>query len=443
MLSFTSPLSIKGLLQISRSSDGVRRLLTGAGTGGIAMILNKVATIASAVIFARLLGVEGYGIFAIATSGMTIALIACEFGLPSLLVREIARSHVKANWSRINGLLHSARRFFLTACVLAASLALVTLILSGDRIDVGQRWAFGLAFVFLLPLSGLLRMLTAALNGLRRLAAAQVTELALAPLLALLIVGSVALLGVAGLQAYHAVAIQIAASATAVTIAGIWLAHAVRDGRNVPPAIPGHRALLTQSWPFLALNIASLLSLQIDVVMVNLFVSNEATGLYRVASQGALLAFAGLQLVTALTGPYFARLHASGDTDNLRRLFRTAQLLGFLFAATTLGAYALFGQWLIGVAFGEEFLPAYPYLLILTAGFVANHAFGPSGALMSMCGHERKSLKIMWVAGSANVIACAIAAWAAGALGVAVVTAICLASYNLAMYIAARKNIGI
>ena len=79
---------------------GVREMARGGFTGIVASSANRLFTIGSAVILARMLGSDGYGIYATAIATMMILAVLAEFGMYVLLVREVSAAHAREAWQR-------------------------------------------------------------------------------------------------------------------------------------------------------------------------------------------------------------------------------------------------------------------------------------------------------------------------------------------------------
>src|SRR5690606_19523202 len=68
------------------------------------------------------------------------------------------------------------------------------------------------------------------------------------------------------------------------------------------------------------------------------------------------------------------------------------------------GLFCVFGEWILGFLFGNQYEAAYLPLVILTVGQLGNALFGSVGALLNMTGHERDTLSGMFVALLANLL---------------------------------------
>ena len=72
-------------------------LASRAAFNGLSFVLN--------IILARMLGVSGLGIYTYALAWMFLLMVPTMLGMDQLVVREIAASAVRAEWSRVRGVL--------------------------------------------------------------------------------------------------------------------------------------------------------------------------------------------------------------------------------------------------------------------------------------------------------------------------------------------------
>src|SRR5690606_12549330 len=105
------------------SSGPLRYQLLAAVAGSAGLKLGGLATTAIvAVLLARLLGPEGYGLYSYALAWATMLGIPVQFGIPTLVVREVARLRAYGQWNLVRGLLRLANILVViaTAAIIAA-----------------------------------------------------------------------------------------------------------------------------------------------------------------------------------------------------------------------------------------------------------------------------------------------------------------------------------
>jgi O-antigen/teichoic acid export membrane protein len=154
---------------------------------------------------------------------------------------------------------------------------------------------------------------------------------------------------------------------------------------------------LRQSFvPFWASSVIFAMIQQFDVVIIGSLLGNAEAGAYFAAQKTALLLSLVLIAAGLATAPTMAALFHSGKRDELQRLCRnlaiviaTLSLIGFLFLV-------LLGHQLLGL-FDQQFVSAYPILLIIGVGCLIDAVSGPSAYLMQMTSFERPYLRVMIV----------------------------------------------
>jgi O-antigen/teichoic acid export membrane protein len=180
-----------------------------------------------------------------------------------------------------------------------------------------------------------------------------------------------------------------------------------------------------------------------SIVILGFFVPAEQIGIYRVAVQVSMLASFGLQAMNMVVAPRFASLYARGEMGSLQHLVTSSAraILGFNLLVTA--GSALLGGWFLGLFFGPEFVAAYAPLMILLIGQFVNSASGSVGFLLNMTGHERETARGMAVSAVLNLLLNLLLAPSFGIAGAAVATTAALVTWNVLLWWAVRKRLGI
>lgn len=420
---------------------GVRELARGGLTGILANSANRLFTIGSAVILARMLGSEGYGIYATAIAAMMILAVLAEFGMYVLLVREVSAAHARGAWGELMGFGVSAVRF---SALMAAFVAAVggAVIWLTPMLDGPEEKVALTLMLALLPINTLYRLFAAILYGLRRVAAAQVAEQFLLPATSFAFFAAIYFLASKQASASQVMLAQIVAGSIALTIVGAMIYRALAPARALEARIVPARRFQVRALPFLVMGAAGTITLQIDTVIVSAMMGNSETALYRVASQAATLTWFGIQILQAIAQPFFARLHQQGDMDNLRRLYHWTTALAVGSALPVLVIFIFFGKPLIEFAFGREFVGAQPMMIVLSVGYLINVMCGPAGALLAMTGEEKWASRAYLVMSALAVLISLSLVGPLGPIGVAFGTAFGTAGYHVVLRVHTRRRLG-
>lgn len=369
-----------------------------AGVGGLkvgAMLLGVLIS----VLLARILGPKAFGQYAFAFSTATLLTLPMLQGLPVLLLRDVSRALPEARATL------SARMMRYAAGVVVAA-AVVLCILAVTVVGHGTGRAFGTeplltGSALALPL---VLVLTLCLGSVLRAAghhvAGQVPDLSVRPgaFLLLLLVAWVWL----ELDAGTTMLLHLLAAFVALAVALFQAVrrHALAWGRSSAAPVGAWTLALL---PLSTLAGMQLVNSQIDLVILGLFAPDSEVGVYRVATLLALQVSFMLAIVTAVVAPSFAKLHGAGRLDELRRLNRLSARLAMAFGAAVFLVYLLAGRWLLDVAVGPEYAPAYVPLIILSAAHAASLWAGTTNVLLTMIGHERDVLACALVSVCVNV----------------------------------------
>jgi O-antigen/teichoic acid export membrane protein len=396
------------------------------GSAGLKAV-NAMLSLAVAIVLARTLGPAGYGTYAFAFSLVSLLAVPAQLGLPSLLVRDIAKYHYLREWGLLRGLLRRA-----TQIVIGVSLALMAggtvaaWLLSPD-LDSEKVKTFLWALA-LIPLIAFGNIRGAALRGLRRVVQGQLPEQAIRPGLYLALLGAGAWFG--AMTAEGAMALRVVA-ATGAFVVGVVLLR-----RHVPPeAVAADPAFETRAWlrailPLSLIAGMGVINRQTDIVILGLFTTSADVGIYRTATQGAELVVFLLSAVTNVIAPYVSRLYTGGEMERLQRLATTSARVILLLAFPVAGAFIFFGEEILSMVFGKEYAPGQTPLAILCVGQLFSAAAGSVGMLLNMAGYERDTARGFAVATAFNVILNIILIPPLGMTGAAIATAASLVIWN-------------
>jgi len=423
----------KRLASLLGPSSGLRGRLIRGGLGSLALKLASTALgFLLAILLARALGPEGYGVYAFVFAIVSLLAIPTQLGLPQLVVRETAKAQAAEQW----GLMRGLWRWSTLAVWLFSSgvlvLAFAGLWLFGERLDdlTGTTLIAGLLLV---PLIALGNLRGAALRGLRQVVAGQLPETVFRPglLIALCLIVLLAL-PAQTLTAATAMGLHALAAAIAFGL-GAWLLWRARprEVASRPAPVYAASAWTASAWPLALTSGLQAINAQIGILLLGLFAASEAVGIYKVAVAVATLIAFGLQAVNLVVMPYFARLYAQGDLARLQQLVtQSARAILALAVPVTL-VFVLFGEQFLALAFGPEYAAGHTVLAILALGQLVNAGMGSVGALLNMTGHERDTLRGVAIAAVANLVLGLALIPLYGLEGAAIATAATLIIWNL------------
>jgi O-antigen/teichoic acid export membrane protein len=137
------------------------------------------------------------------------------------------------------------------------------------------------------------------------------------------------------------------------------------------------------------------LTQEADTLLVSAFAGTAWAGFYHIAKRIAKVAQQVGSMMQAVVYPDMARMWAQKDFKAFRRTIKRVQLVLGLVGCSFLAAFWLLGDWIMHVAFGPEFVQAYPLLVAqLLAVVLIMHAAPSRSALLAM---NRPGF-VLWVA---------------------------------------------
>lgn len=435
----------KGCLAEFAQGRGLRAQLLRGGAGSI--IVKIAATLLGlcvAVILARNLGAEGYGIYTYAFTLVSLLAIPAQFGLPNLVVRETAKAHALEQWGLMRGLWHWTNR---AAGVLSISLALLAAGIAwgwkAGQTDV-QFMTFA-AGLLLMPLIALGNLRGAALRGLRKIVVGQLPEHVLRP--ALLIALTVCVLASprsATFSATTAMSLHAVAALLAFFVGSYLLRRArPKPLSDRPVSIYQSRAWLLSTIPLGIVAAMQLVNDNTDILMLGLFLAPEDVGIYKIAVQLSVLVSFPITAINLVIAPHISRLHTSGELARMQRMVTISAIAVFSSATVIVGALALFGTQLIELLFGPEFRKSYAPMVVLASGQLIVATLGSLVTLANMTGNEKSAAKIIALGAAVNIALNAILIPRYGIMGAAFATVAGLFLWRVVLFLRLRAQLGI
>lgn len=434
--------------------DSVQKLISGPGLraqllrGGVGSLSVKVAhallAFSLAVVLARTLGPEGYGVYSFALAIIMLAAIPAQVGVPQLVVRETAKAQATGNY----GLMRGLWRWGNSAVAIFSALALAIvggIVWFTDVGGDGARVATLTVGIALIPIIALANVRGACLRGLRKVVQGQLPESITRPALLLLFVLVWGTWFVEDeLTPQMAMGFYVLGALLAF-IVGAWLL------RRSRPAELGHRPTAeyqSSAWRKAVIPLGMIAGLQLvnnyaDLIILGIFRTDEEVGIYRAAFQTALFVIFGLQALNQVLQPHFARLYNQGDMAKLQRLVTASARAILVLALPPVAVIMLFATELLGWLFGDQFGAGGVALAILAAGQLVNAGMGSGGMLLNMTGHERDTLRGIAVAAVCNIALNFTLIPSFGMAGAAAANALSLIIWNVLLRALVYRRLGI
>jgi O-antigen/teichoic acid export membrane protein len=363
-----------------------RRIARNTGVQVAGETLSKLASLALYVVMARELGPTGFGEFTFALALVVLLTVFGNFGIDSLVAREVARRREVAEGLLIDGVVTKIA-FGGLGAVAAIGVAAI-----GDYRDAVVLAVVLLALATVVDMTA--KVFQATFQGLDDMAPVALSLLVQRCVTAT--AGIVLLLAGAGVATVALV--WLGGSLVALALVAGWLSRrGVRPERRT--SVARTRSLVAASFAIGLAGIFSTVLFRVDATMLSLIDGNQAVGLYGVAyrllESTLFLSFA---FVSALL-PSLSRL-TRDSTPTVAAVFE----LGSKVIAVTLvpvgAALVFFAEPILELLFGSEYVPAVTAARIL-GGAAFLYGFSYLGSYVLISQHRQRLLP--WIVGGVTL----------------------------------------
>lgn len=393
------------------------------------MIASKGIAMLSAIICARYLGPEQYGLYGYAMSIISLATLPAIAGLPNLLIREVAKYHLDKRWELLKGVIQWSRFYVIAMSIFVVSIIYVALTLGffKDSLSSLLLWA-----VLLIPMRGILTQQGAVLNGLRKPILAQMPKDILAPtiILAFLFLGLVLEVNLTALMLVY---LTIMASVIAIALSALLLSKPLKKSlKNIKPEFTinnWHSCLL----PFSIIAIVSTLNTELATVLLGWLTDTESVAFFKVSMQLVLLITLVFTAINLVIMPNVARLFKGGELNQIQALLSRCVKVSVFVSLPIFLIFLFLGDIVITMLFGKDYVDAYPILVIICCGQYFNLFFGSVGVVIGMTGNEKLALRTLVITLGFNIVILSVLVPLYGSVGAAFAVSLSLFCWNFLM----------
>jgi O-antigen/teichoic acid export membrane protein len=353
------------------------------------------ATFVAQVLLARWMGASELGIYALAFSWCILLATLSTGGFRLAAIRFIGEGLVRDGSGYIRGFMQRSRQFVLIASVAVAIVGITGLTFLAPADSTSSRPAFVIALLAV-PLFAMLNLYAGFANALSRFALSFLPTNIFRPVLFL---AGIFAAWMASLTLNADIAIAVNWVALAVVV-GVTIAYAEASFRKIiGDAAPTYetRLWIRTALPLLIAALYSGYFPELMVIMVGAFVPSDELAVFHVCIRVAMLISFGLYAVDSFTGPQITMLLTNGDRAELQAVVNRTTRLKFWGAVFAILILVVAGRRILSI-FGDEFVDGYPVLIVLASAQLAQAAGGTVTRLISMSGHQDRSLYVFGVA---------------------------------------------
>jgi O-antigen/teichoic acid export membrane protein len=432
----------------SRVRQRVEALLAGehfhtqkvAGTAFAIRIASAGIVFVSQILLARWMGSYQFGSYVYVWTWLLMAGDIVHLGMPLTAQRFIPEYTETKSFDLLRGYLSGSRWLSLAAGAAFAVLGGLVVYALDDRFDNELFLPFYFACLALPAY-----ILTFMADGTAR--SYNWINLALMPAY---IVRPVLL--VAGVAALHfSGAPMNATTVLGVLAAAAWLSVALQMlqlDRRLRKIVPrGPKRYEVRRWLTTALPMILVWGLYTLLTSTDILVLKHYRPAYEVAHY-----FAAAKLLALISMIYFAvaasaahrftTYHVAGDRDGLAA-FAASTVRWIFWLSLGLNLVILAGGAPLLMLFGPDYVAAQPVMAILSVGLLARASVGPAERLLTMLGHQRVCAVAYVAAFAFNFGVCILLVPHYGLIGAAVATAGGFVVESIALFIIARRSLGL
>jgi O-antigen/teichoic acid export membrane protein len=231
-----------------------------------------------------------------------------------------------------------------------------------------------------------------------------------------------------------------AASALASLILAAWVLQKEipLSAREAQPELKS-RKWLSSAVPMALTNGMHILLGNTSLLLLGVFSTAAAVGIFRVATSLALLIGLPISLFNMISGPILSRIHAQQNLEAMQ------YVLAWLAAGMSIGTAVItlpvlvYGGELVDFAFGSEFLAANYPLQILCVGMLLCSALGSNVIVLNMCGHEKRVTRAFGIALAFLAVAGIPLIHFYGLAGAAIANAGSMLLWNVMLFLDAKR----
>lgn len=395
----------------------------------------------SNVVFARILGKDGYGIYSYAINWLNLMIIPGLLGFGTSTLRFLPQYYSLKQWNLYSGFLKYSKNIVVLASIITSIIGIGCVFLLGSNLSEVEILTMSIVFVSV-PFFSMIMLSRFRFQSIKMQVLSLAPQRIFFPVVLMIFLFLVFLL------------IPSAVSPWLLSIAYLLLSIFTSFILNVIFSNKTKRFLdssgndfqksewLKVSIPLSFINNLQYLLKQTGVLMLGILIGTDVVGVYNVSLKINQFLLLGLLSINFVVTPQISKLFYSGEKYKLQKLVTRSTRQ--LFAITIMLALFILigGKWILSF-FGEEFVSSYTALLIMNVGNILNALSGSVGVILSMTGHQNLSFKIILISVILTIVLNYILIPVYGIEGAAISTALALILRNGVMVYYVHKLTGI
>ena len=407
-------------------TNSLGSIFSGSSVYAIGHILTNVFGFLTQILLTRLLNASGYGVFSYCQTILLLMLNMSNMGTNKSLMRYLPSQPENRRFQQATLTLAYATSLVASVCV-AALLMVAAPFVARYTINNAVFVNVLRLFAIILIIDTMMQVTSTSFRALE-MARLDVAIRKIGRQGALLLAAATAFF--LGLSVLSTTVLVVIASLITLGVA-IALSFRYLDIQPSPDLSEANlREYYEYSIPLSAKDMGSFFYTKADILMVGVFFSASAVGIYNIAVLLATFITLPLSAVNQLFPPIAAKLYSAGNSSELDEVYSAVSRWAMTGALPlTVGAIVYRVELL--TLFGAEFATGGTILIVLALAKFADTAVGPSGYMLMMTDHQYLLLINQWTFAVLNIVLNYFFLLEFGVIGAAYASAIVLASLNL------------
>jgi len=416
------------------------RLLKGGAWAAIARLIKSISALVLNIFLARILEPSELGIYFLMLSFATILSMMASLGMGKSAMRLIAENSATNN----KGVIRSIYKVSLMIILIGCLVITFTFILSSSffakifSIEYYENWAWLICLWF--SLLAFQSYFSDCLRGLRKIINAVFFDGVYFSSLLAVTLCFFYLLDIK-IDLHGLIQISILLLSIIVT-AGLLISLTTTNRIPLEQKINVTK-VWSVGWPLMFATLAMINLTESAIIILGIYSSTENLALYGIALKLIIVLRFSQFVVNSVVPPLIAELNATGANIHLEKMLRSCATIVTFIGLIIASTYTIYGNILLKILFGNEYVKAYPILMILTLGQLVNLGVGSCGQVLMMTGHQRLLMQISIVTLILTITSAIIAAKEFDVIGVATVFSASIIFQSLMTVIAVKKKVGI
>ena len=404
-------------------------------------VIATVLGLAFSVIVARLYGADVVGIVAVINSFLMLASMFTVMGTPTSILRLIPEHLAKYSPTSAFKVYRKTQWMVIGISIITAAIFFSSANLIADKVFSKPQFSyyFSLSSVFIV-FQSIMLLNTEAVRSLRLIKLFALMQLLPQAFNLFFLIAVGVFRSDKDVPVY---AVMFGVTATGIIS---WFVMEFAFKKNMRPedsVCPmSGRAILSISLPMLMTASMMFLIGQTGVLLLSMFRTEAEVGYYSIAVKLSTLTTFVLGAVNSMAGPKFSELFYTHKMDELFYVAKKSAKLIFVTTAPILLCFMIFGKFILDMVFGQEFIVAYPALMLLVMGQFVNAISGSAGIFMNMTGKQKVFRNIMTVAACLNIGVNLLLIPQLGINGAAIAAVISLCVWNITTLVYMKIKFG-